>query len=112
MRKLILVTMVLGALAASAAKVASVSVKTEDGEEQTGDVVARCQVKAGDEYDPQQCARDVRALRDAGEFDEITLKADPAAHHQLISRIWFHLAEADSVLAPPSPLKVKLCSPD
>ena len=38
---------------------------------------------------------------------EITLKADPAAHHQLISRIWFHLAEADSVLAPPSPLKVK-----
>ena len=79
MRKLILVTMMLGALAASAAKVASVAVKTVDGDEQTGDILARCQVKAGDEYDPQQCARDVRALRDAGEFDEISVKAEQGA---------------------------------
>ena len=63
MKKLLL-CMVMAACAAHAAKVSSVSVKLADGGEDTGDVLARCMVKAGDEYDPQQCARDVRTLRD------------------------------------------------
>lgn len=62
---------------ASAAKVASVSVKAADGDvEDVGAAAARCQVKVGDEYDPAQCARDVRALRDAGTFDDIVVKAE------------------------------------
>ena len=63
-----------------AAKVSSVSVKMSDGTDlNTGDVTARCQVKVGDEFDPEQCARDVRALRDAGEYDNIVLKAEHGA---------------------------------
>ena len=38
---------------------------------------------------------------------EIRICADPAAHHQLVSRIRFHLANAEEVMSPPSPLKVK-----
>ena len=78
MKKLLL-CMVMAACAAHAAKVSSVSVKLADGGEDTGDVLARCMVKAGDEYDPQQCARDVRTLRDTNEFEDITVKASQAA---------------------------------
>ena len=78
MKKLLL-CMVMAACAAHAAKVSSVSVKLADGGEDAGDVLARCMVKAGDEYDPQQCARDVRTLRDTNEFEDITVKADQAA---------------------------------
>ena len=78
MKKLLL-CMVMAACAAHAAKVSSVSVKMADGGEDTGDVLARCMVKAGDEYDPQQCARDVRTLRDANEFEDISVKAEQAA---------------------------------
>ena len=78
MKKLLL-CMVMAACAAHAAKVSSVSVKLADGGEDTGDVLARCMVKAGDEYDPQQCARDVRTLRDANEFEDISVKAEQAA---------------------------------
>ena len=78
MKKLLL-CMVMAACAAHAAKVSSVSVKLADGGEDTGDVLARCMVKAGDEYDPQQCARDVRTLRDANEFEDITVKAEQSA---------------------------------
>lgn len=38
---------------------------------------------------------------------QLTLHVDPAAHHQLLSRIWFHLAEAGEELTPPTPLKVR-----
>ena len=38
---------------------------------------------------------------------EIKVCVDPAAHHQLIARIRFHLANAEEVMSPPSPLKVK-----
>ena len=78
MKKLLL-CMVMAACAAHAAKVSSVSVKLADGGEDVGDVLARCMVKAGDEYDPQQCARDVRTLRDTNEFEDITVKASQAA---------------------------------
>jgi outer membrane protein insertion porin family len=76
MRRLILATALLvGTLAADAAKVASVAVKYPDGKsEGLGDAWAQCQVKAGDEYDPAQCQRDVGALRAMGAFDTITAK--------------------------------------
>lgn len=76
MKRMVLAAALAVAGMASAAKVASVSVKTADGVEDVGDAAARCQVKVGDEYDPAQCARDVRALRDAGTFDDIVVKAE------------------------------------
>ena len=78
MKRLILAMTVAATMfAAQAAKVSSVQVKAADGDVgDVGDVAARCQVRVGDEYDPAQCARDVRALRDAGEFDDITVKAE------------------------------------
>ena len=78
MKRLILaMTVAATVFAAEAAKVSSVQVKAADGDAgDVGDVAARCQVRVGDEYDPAQCARDVRALRDAGEFDDITVKAE------------------------------------
>ena len=77
MKRMVLAAALAVAGMASAAKVASVSVKTADGDvEDVGDAAARCQVKVGDEYDPAQCARDVRALRDAGTFDDIVVKAE------------------------------------
>ena len=77
MKRMVLAVALAVAGMASAAKVASVSVKAADGDvEDVGDAAARCQVKVGDEYDPAQCARDVRALRDAGTFDDIGVKAE------------------------------------
>ena len=37
----------------------------------------------------------------------VTVRVDSEAHHQLVSRIWFQLADASRSFAPPSPLKVK-----
>ena len=78
MKRLILaMTVAATVFAAQAAKVSSVQVKAADGDAgDVGDVAARCQVRVGDEYDPAQCARDVRALRDAGEFDDIAVRAE------------------------------------
>lgn len=77
MKRMVLAVALAVAGMASAAKVASVSVKAADGDvEDVGAAAARCQVKVGDEYDPAQCARDVRALRDAGTFDDIVVKAE------------------------------------
>ena len=65
------------ALCAGGATVSSVSVRGADGSSgDYGDVLARCTTKAGDEYDSAQCARDVRALRDTGEFDDISVEAN------------------------------------
>ena len=76
MKTMLLAALLAFAGMAQAAKVSSVSVKMSDGSDvNTGDVAARCQVKVGDEYDPLQCSRDVRALRDAGEYDNITVEA-------------------------------------
>ena len=38
---------------------------------------------------------------------EVVVRKAPDADHQLVSRIWFHLADASTFDAPPSPLKVK-----
>ncbi len=80
MKKVLLTVLLAWAGVGLAARVSSVTVEMSDGSDvNTGDVIARCQVKVGDEYDPAQCARDVRALRDAGEYDDITVKADHGA---------------------------------
>ena len=86
MKKLLL-GIAMAVCTAHAAKVASVSVKMADGGADTGDVLARCIVKAGDEYDPQQCARDVRTLRDANEFEDISVKAEQSANGVAVTYI-------------------------
>ncbi len=80
MKKLILAMALAGVFALQGAKVATVTVKAMNGgEENLSDAQAQCQVKPGDEYDPSQCARDVRALRDLGKFDDITVNVSQSA---------------------------------
>ncbi len=77
MKKLLFGILLVGAMSVQAVKVASVTVKSANGGGGNfGDAEAQCQVKPGDDYDPSQCQRDVRALRDLGEFDEITVKVN------------------------------------
>ena len=77
MRKLLLGALLMGVFSAQAARVASVTVKSLNGADvNLSDAQAQCQVKPGDDYDPTQCQRDVRALRDLGKFDEITVKVE------------------------------------
>ena len=45
------------------------------GDVDVSDVTARCEVKRGAEYDPAACARDVKALRDTGEYEDISVEA-------------------------------------
>ena len=85
--KKLLFCMAMAACAAHAAKVSSVTVKMADGGEDTGDVLARCMVKAGDEYDPQQCTRDVRTLRDTNAFEDISVKAEQSANGVAVTYI-------------------------
>ena len=72
--------LVLAAVAAAsqlyAAKVVNVSarsVRSDDAD--ISDVIARCEVKPGLDYDPAACARDVKALRDSGEYEDISVEA-------------------------------------
>ena len=68
--------MALAALQLQAAKVVSVSARSSAaGDVDVSDVTARCEVKQGAEYDPSACARDVKALRDAGEYEDISVEA-------------------------------------
>ena len=79
MKRLLLASIMVmaGIFAANAAKIASVKAVSADGkDENVGDVLARCRLKAGAEYDAQQCSRDVRELRDSGEFDDITVRVE------------------------------------
>lgn len=80
MKKLMLVSAALCSAFAFGAKIVSIDVKSTDAAQvNAGDVLARCKVKVGDTYDAEACARDVRALRDAHEFDEIVLDAQETA---------------------------------
>ena len=77
MKRLMIVSVLL-ALAAQlqAAKVVRVSARSSrTGSAGVSDVTARCEVKSGSEYDPAACARDVKALRDAGEYEDISVEA-------------------------------------
>lgn len=64
--------------AVNAAKVSEVKVRALDGfGGDVGSVVSRCQTKAGAEYDPMVVSRDVTALKDSGEFEDIQVDAQP-----------------------------------
>ena len=105
MKRMVLAVALAVAGMASAAKVASVSVKAADGDvEDVGDAAARCQVKVGDEYDPAQCARDVRALRDAGTFDDIVVKAEQGVNGVDVTYVVKHKMRFQG------PLAVKGCA--
>ena len=70
----------LAASAAVAADVIDVRVKALDGFGGDASFVAsRCQVKAGKPYDPVTVTRDVTALKDSGEFEDITADAQRLA---------------------------------
>ena len=59
-----------------AAKVVNVSARSvRSGDADVSDVIARCEVKPGLDYDPAACARDVKALRDSGEYEDISVEA-------------------------------------
>ena len=63
---------------------------------------------AGDAYQPGAKAVSFAADVEAP-FTKMSIKVEKAAsaHHQFVSRIWFHLADPESSFAPPTPLKVK-----
>ena len=63
---------------------------------------------SGDAYQPGAKAVSFAADVDAP-FTKMSFKVEKAAsaHHQFVSRIWFHLADPESSFAPPTPLKVK-----
>ena len=72
----------------------------------------RCAGKAfdvvGDYYGGRADAISFVADVDADlEEVELVVKRHPQAQRQLVSRIWFHLADPLASVAPPSPLKVK-----
>lgn len=68
--------MMVAALQLHAAKVVNVTARSSvAGDVDVSDVTARCEVKQGAEYDPAACARDVKALRDTGEYEDISVEA-------------------------------------
>ena len=76
MKNVFMFAVVAAAVQLQAAKVVSVSARSSAaGNVEVSDVTARCEVKKGTEYDPAACARDVKALRDAGEYDDISVEA-------------------------------------
>ena len=62
----------------------------------------------GDAFHPYAKAVSFAADVDVA-FTKMSIKVEKAAsaHHQYVSRIWFHLADTESTFAPPTPLKVK-----
>ena len=71
-----LITATVAACVVHAEKVASISVESVGpGKVNEAEVLARCRVKAGAEYAPSACSRDVKALRDSGEYEDITVRA-------------------------------------
>ena len=78
--KKILALMVFAGAVANAANVTDVRVRTLDGfGGDAGSVLARCQTKPGTEYDPVTVSRDVRSLKDSGEFQNISADAKRTA---------------------------------
>ena len=81
MRKVFMATIAMAtAFHLHAAKVVNVSARSaRSSDADVSDVIARCEVKSGAEYDPAACARDVKALRDSGEYDDISVEAKHVA---------------------------------
>ena len=64
------------AATAWSAQVVDVKFKALDGfGGDTGSIASRCQTKAGQEYDPATLTRDVGALKDSSEFEDISVDA-------------------------------------
>ena len=80
MKTLIAFFALIGSVAALATEVSEVKVKALDGfGGDTSSVATRCQTKVGATYDPVTVTRDVTALKDSGEFDEINADAKRTA---------------------------------
>ena len=78
--KTILAVLSLFGSVAFAADVTDVKIKALDGfGGDTSSVASRCQTKVGAPYDPIVVTRDVTALKDSGEFEEITADAQRSA---------------------------------
>lgn len=70
------VAVVAAAMQLNAAKVVSVSARSTTADDaDVSAVTSRCEVKPGADYDPAACARDVKALRDSAEYEDITVEA-------------------------------------
>ncbi len=66
----------LASAAVQAAQVVDVKFKALDGfGGDTGSIASRCQTKKGQEYDPATLTRDVGALKDSSEFEDISADA-------------------------------------
>ena len=73
MKNIVAFVALFGSVAFAADVVTEVKVKALDGfGGDTSSVATRCQTKAGKAYDPVLVMRDVTALRDSGEFEEIS----------------------------------------
>ena len=80
MKTLSFLSALVAVCAVNAAQVSEVKVRALDGfGGDVGSVVSRCQTKAGAEYDPMAVSRDVTALKDSGEFEDIRVDAQPTA---------------------------------
>ena len=76
MKTLIALIALLVSAAAWSAQVVDVKFKALDGfGGDTGSIASRCQTKKGQEYDPATLTRDVSALKDASEFEDISADA-------------------------------------
>ena len=77
MKNIVLFSVALLAVSQSpAAKVVNVTARSSRaGAVNISDVTVRCEVKQGAEYDPAACARDVKVLRDMGEYEDISVEA-------------------------------------
>lgn len=88
MKKILFVLFATAAMAASAAKVKSVSVRTTDGfKGDTSDVLAYCEVKEGGEFSSEICARDVRALRETKRYDEVFVETKAEGDDVLVTYV-------------------------
>ncbi|MCQ2388445.1 MAG: outer membrane protein assembly factor BamA [Kiritimatiellae bacterium] len=80
MKRLVMTAALLAVCQTWAAKVSSVTARTADGKAAgASDVLVRCEVKPGSEYDPAACARDVQALKNTGEYEDIAVEASHGA---------------------------------
>ena len=73
----------LTSAAASAVTVNSVTARDPSGKESFGEVLVRCEAKAGSEYDPAVCQRDIKTLRDVKEFDDISVEVTETSNGEV-----------------------------
>lgn len=66
----------VAAVSADGARVSRVRAQDSQGNEAFGEVLVRCEVKPGSDYDPAACSRDVKTLRDTGEFADVSVQAE------------------------------------